>query len=71
MAFITRFIPPSPPKEDSDELRSELERLSKDDPDLIFRHEGGGFKKLGKIFNGQLQQVLESFNESIWQQTAA
>ena len=48
-----------------------VDHAALDDPDLIFRHEGGGFKRLDKIFNGQLQQVLETFNESIWQQTAA
>lgn len=37
-----------------------------DDPDLIFKREGGGFTRLDKIFNGELQQVLETFNESIW-----
>lgn len=37
-----------------------------DDPDLIFKREGGGFTRLDKMFNGELQQVLESFNESIW-----
>ena len=41
------------------------------DPDLIFKREGGGFTRLDKMFNGKLQQVLETFNESIWQQTAA
>ena len=29
-----------------------------DDPDLIFKREGGGFNRLDKIFNGQLQPVL-------------
>lgn len=38
-----------------------------DDPNLIFKREGGGFTRLDKMFNGQLQQVLETFNESIWQ----
>ncbi len=37
-----------------------------DDPDLIFKREGGGFTRLDKMFNGELQQVLETFNESIW-----
>lgn len=37
-----------------------------DDPNLIFKREGGGFTRLDKMFNGQLQQVLETFNESIW-----
>jgi len=37
-----------------------------DDPNLIFKREGGGFTRLDKMFNGELQQVLESFNEAIW-----
>ncbi|CAG9931585.1 protein of unknown function [Candidatus Nitrotoga arctica] len=37
-----------------------------DDPNLIFKCEGGGFTRLDKIFNGQLQRVLETFNEFIW-----
>jgi len=37
-----------------------------DDPDLIFKREGGGFARLDKMFNGELQQVLENFNEAIW-----
>lgn len=37
-----------------------------DDPNLIFKREGGGFTRLDKMFNGELQQVLETFNESIW-----
>lgn len=42
-----------------------------DEPDLIFKREGGGFKRLDKIFDGQLPQVLEAFNEAILQQPAA
>jgi type I restriction enzyme R subunit len=41
-----------------------------DDPDLIFRREGGGFNRLDRIFDGQLQQVLEDFNDSLWQPAA-
>lgn len=48
-----------------------VDQAALDDPDLIFKREGGGFTRLDKIFNGQLQQVLEAFNESIWHQTAA
>jgi type I restriction enzyme R subunit len=43
-----------------------VDHAALDDPDLIFKHEGGGFIRLDKIFNGHLQQVLEKFNESIW-----
>lgn len=48
-----------------------VDHAALDDPDLIFKREGGGFTRLDKMFNGELQQVLETFNESIWQQTAA
>lgn len=37
-----------------------------DDPDLIFKREGGGFRRLDKIFNGQLQPVLAAFNDALW-----
>ncbi|MDD2775084.1 MAG: type I restriction-modification enzyme R subunit C-terminal domain-containing protein [Gallionella sp.] len=43
-----------------------VDHAALDDPDLIFKREGGEFTRLDKIFNGQLQQVLETFNESIW-----
>jgi type I restriction enzyme R subunit len=44
-----------------------VDRDAIDDPDLIFMREGGGFLRLDRLFNGNLQAVLESFNESIWQ----
>lgn len=43
-----------------------VDRAALDDPDLIFKREGGGFNRLDKIFNGQLQPVLESFNDALW-----
>lgn len=43
-----------------------VDREAIDDPDLVFRREGGGFTRLDKIFNGELQQVLEAFNDSLW-----
>lgn len=45
-----------------------VDREALDDPDLVFKRDGGGFYRLDKIFNGQLQQVLESFNDSMWWQ---
>lgn len=48
-----------------------VDHAALDDPDLIFKREGGGFTRLDKIFNGQLQQVLETFNESIWKDDEA
>ena len=38
-----------------------------DDPNLLFKREGGGFTRLDRIFDGQLEQLLASFNESLWQ----
>ena len=36
------------------------------DGDLLFKREGGGFARLDKLFNGQLQPVLEAFNDALW-----
>jgi type I restriction enzyme R subunit len=47
-----------------------VDREALDEPDLIFKREGGGFNRLDKIFDGQLQQVLETFNDSLWQPAA-
>ena len=47
-----------------------VDREALDDPDLVFKRDGGGFTRLDKIFNGQLQQVLEAFNDSMWWQDA-
>ena len=43
-----------------------VDREALDDPDLVFRREGGGFVRLDRIFGGELQQVLDTFNESLW-----
>ncbi|MDX1253586.1 MAG: type I restriction-modification system endonuclease, partial [Gammaproteobacteria bacterium] len=48
-----------------------VDREALDDPDLVFKREGGGFSRLDKIFEGQLPQVLETFNDAIWQKPAA
>lgn len=48
-----------------------VDREALDDPDLVFKREGGGFNRLDKMFNGELQQVLEAFNDALWQTTAA
>jgi type I restriction enzyme, R subunit len=48
-----------------------VDREALDDPDLVFRREGGGFTRLDRMFDGQLQQVLETFNDSLWQTPAA
>ncbi|QSQ27605.1 type I restriction-modification system endonuclease [Pyxidicoccus parkwayensis] len=43
-----------------------VDRASLDDPDLVFKREGGGFARLDRIFGGELQQVLDAFNDSLW-----
>ncbi len=48
-----------------------VDREALDDPDLVFKREGGGFSRLDKIFNGELQHVLEAFNDSLWPMPAA
>lgn len=43
-----------------------VDRAAFDDPDLVFRREGGGFARLDRIFEGELQHVLDAFNDSLW-----
>ncbi|MCB1602939.1 MAG: type I restriction-modification system endonuclease, partial [Xanthomonadales bacterium] len=43
-----------------------VDRDALDDPDLVFKREGGGFARLDRIFAGELSQVLTNFNESLW-----
>ena len=43
-----------------------VDREALDDPDLIFRREGGGFARLDRIFDGQLDQTLNNFNGLLW-----
>ena len=43
-----------------------VDREALDDPDLVFKRDGGGFHRLDKIFKGELPGVLEAFNETIW-----
>jgi type I restriction enzyme, R subunit len=47
-----------------------VDRAALDDPDLVFRREGGGFSRLDKLFGGGFEQVLDSFNESLWPSAA-
>ncbi len=47
-----------------------VDRAAIDDPEQLFAAEGGGFTRLDRIFGGELQQVLDTFNESIWQTAA-
>jgi type I restriction enzyme, R subunit len=43
-----------------------VDREALDDPDLMFKRDGGGFKRLDKVFDGSLQTLLDQFNESLW-----
>ena len=44
-----------------------VDRAAMDDPNLLFRREGGGFERISeRIFEGQLQAVLDEFNDSVW-----
>ena len=43
-----------------------VDREALDDPDLIFQRDGGGFARLDRIFDGQLENTLTSFNELLW-----
>ncbi len=45
-----------------------VDRDALDDPDLLFRTQGGGFQRLDKIFAGRLMQTLDAFNDAIWAQ---
>ncbi len=47
-----------------------VDRDALDDPNQLFKREGGGFQRLDKIFDGHLVQVLEEFNDSLWQTAA-
>ncbi|MFO1494774.1 MAG: type I restriction-modification system endonuclease [Lysobacterales bacterium] len=48
-----------------------VDRAALDDPDLLFRTQGGGFERINRVFDGQLLQTLEAFNDAIWTQPAA
>lgn len=47
-----------------------VDRAALDDPDLLFKREGGGFARLDRIFGGELQEVLDAFNDSLWPASA-
>ncbi len=47
-----------------------VDRAALDDPALLFKREGGGFRRLNHIFDGELQQILETFNDTVWQPAA-
>lgn len=37
----------------------------------VFKTEGGGFKRIDKIFNGQLETILGELNDALWAMQAA
>jgi type I restriction enzyme R subunit len=43
-----------------------VDRDAIDDPDLLFKRDGGGFARLNKVFGGELEQVLHRFNDAVW-----
>ncbi|EDY37381.1 type I restriction-modification system, R subunit [Cyanobium sp. PCC 7001] len=44
-----------------------VDREAIDDDALLFRREGGGWPRLNKLFGGELEQVLQRFNEAVWE----
>ena len=48
-----------------------VDRAALDDPDLIFKREGGGFTRLDRVFAGELTGVLNAFNAALWEPVAA
>lgn len=48
-----------------------VDRSAIDDPAPIFQREGGGFVRLNKLFNGQLQELLGAFNDALWDNDGA
>jgi type I restriction enzyme R subunit len=47
-----------------------VDRETFDDPDLVFKREGGGFARLDRIFDNGLEGILATFNDSIWRPAA-
>lgn len=45
-----------------------VDRAALDEEHLIFKTEGGGFNRLNRIFDNNLDQVLKHFNDSVWPQ---
>jgi type I restriction enzyme R subunit len=45
-----------------------VDREAMDDPSQLFKQQTGGFNRLDKQFGGQLQDILDQFNNAIWDQ---
>ena len=43
-----------------------VDRDALDDPDLLFKTQGGGFARLDKLFDGRLMHTLDAFNDALW-----
>jgi type I restriction enzyme R subunit len=43
-----------------------VDRAALDEPMLIFKREGGGFPRLNKLFDGDLELILTEFNDALW-----
>jgi type I restriction enzyme R subunit len=43
-----------------------VDRDAMEDPAQLFKQQGGGFTRINKIFNGELEQVLAHFNDELW-----
>jgi type I restriction enzyme R subunit len=43
-----------------------VDREALDDPAQLFKSQGGGFGRLNKIFDGELEKVLATFNDELW-----
>jgi type I restriction enzyme R subunit len=48
-----------------------VDRAALDDPDLVFKREGGGFVRIDRIFEGELESVLDAFNDALRESPAA
>lgn len=44
-----------------------VDRAAIDDPNQLFKQQAGGFERLDKQFDGQLQTILDEFNNAIWE----
>lgn len=47
-----------------------VDREALDDQNLVFKREGGGFERLDRLFEGQLEKLLGEFKDSLWQPSA-
>lgn len=48
-----------------------VDREALDDPDQIFRREGGGYARLDRLFDGKLLSLLDAFHDALWRPAVA